>query len=110
MHSSVFVILSTELKRTQKFRKPNYNLRTGKVLRKHSLHEENSSLGFIEAVYKQLSKMPLHRSPLAHEWNPIFKPKHHSISDHSGQKKYNYTMMKQKYIQMQTGTFNIILL
>jgi len=71
------------------------NLWKGKVLRKHSLHEENSSLSFIEW------KMPLNWRPLVHEQNSIFKCKQHTIHDilkckqhkiHEPE-KYKYTVM-----------------
>jgi len=40
---------------------PKYiNLRKGKMLRKHWLHGEYSSLGFIEAFHQWKLKMPLH--------------------------------------------------
>jgi len=46
-----------------------------------SLHGENSSLGFIEAVHQWQWKMPHHLRLLAHELNSIFKFKQHTIYD-----------------------------
>ena len=59
-----------------------------KVLRKHSLHEEISSLGFIDVVHQWKWKNnanPL--MPLCREWNSIFKPKQHTIHNPRSRQK-----------------------
>jgi len=63
-----------------------------KVLRKHSLHGENSSLGFIEAVHKWKWNMPHHWRHLANVRNSFFKGKQYTIHNPRGQEKHNYTM------------------
>jgi len=70
------------------------NLRKGKVLRKHSLHSENSSLGFIEAVHHWMWNMPLHWGPLAHEWNSIFKCKNINLWSQRARKTKQHNDVK----------------
>ena len=96
------------------------NQRKSKVLRQHSLHGENSSIGFywIKLMKgKALRKHSLHEKtaasvllklfisgnkwchthwrPLAHERNSIFKCKQHTCTLHDpwGPEKYSCTMM-----------------
>ena len=60
------------------------NLRDAEVLRRHSLHGENSSLGFIVLAHQWKLTLPLHGRLLAHKRNSIFKCKQHTIHDPNG--------------------------
>ena len=72
------------------------NLINSKVLRKHILLGENSSLGFIEAVHYWKWKKPIHWRSLAHKGNSVYNTKIHT---HIFNSVYNTKVHTQSMIQ-----------